>query len=123
MVKEATDSQDCSGQNKCVYLAEGPEGLANSCDILLILDDGTQLPAHSQVLARYSKVFSDMLGGGPLFSASPSSKIDLPLSGCSGNVVIKFLSAIYSARPYKHINEEVALPVAELAHKYGMKVR
>jgi len=106
-----------------VYLAEGPEGLANSCDIILNLDDGTQLPAHFQVLARYSKVFSDMLDGGPLSSASSSSKIGLPLSGCSENEVIKFLSAIYSARPYKHINKELALPVAELAHKFGMKVK
>lgn len=40
---------------------EGHSGLLNSCDILLKLDDGSEIPAHSQILARCSGVFADML--------------------------------------------------------------
>ena len=98
-------------KGECAYLAEGPEGLANSCDILLNLDDGTKLPAHSQVLARYSKVFSDMIDGGPLSSASSSSKMSVPMSG-SKCEIITFPSIIYSARPYEHIDDNLAMPIA-----------
>ena len=56
-------------QGRFAYLAEGPEGLVNSCDILLKLDDGTRLPAHSPVLARFSPVFAGMLDEGPLSGA------------------------------------------------------
>ena len=52
------------------YFADVPQGLANSCDTLLLLDDGTKLPAHAAILARSSGVFSGMLDEGPLADAS-----------------------------------------------------
>ena len=48
------------------HLAEGPKDVLESCDVLLKLDDGTELPAHSQVLARCMPVFCGMLAEGPL---------------------------------------------------------
>ncbi len=103
------------------YLAEVPDGLLSSCDILLKLDDGGELPAHSQILARYSTVFTDMLatGGGPL---SWQRKVDVPLENCTREAAVDFLTVVYSPYPSKHINEASALPVARLADKYGMKV-
>ena len=38
------------------YLAKGPKDLLESCDVLLKLDDDSELPAHSQILARYMSV-------------------------------------------------------------------
>ena len=53
-------------QSYFAYLSEGPEGLVKSCDIVLKLNGGASLPAHSHVLARFSPVFADMLDEGPL---------------------------------------------------------
>lgn len=103
-------------QGRFTYLAEGPEGLVNSCDRLLKLDDGTRLPAHSPVLARFSPVFAGMLDEGPLSGGSAKSKVDVPLSGCSLDEAM-----LYSADPNKHL---IASPFAtvKVAHKYGMQV-
>ena len=54
-----------------------------SCDIVLKLDGGASLPAHSHLLARFSPVFAGMLDEGPLSGASGKSRVDVPLSGCS----------------------------------------
>ena len=39
------------------------DGIAGSfvqcCDVLLELDDASELPAHSQILTRFSKVYAD----------------------------------------------------------------
>ena len=45
----------------------------------------------------------------------------MPLSGCSQDEAIKFLSMLYSATPNKHL---IASPFAtvKMAHKYGMQV-
>lgn len=105
-----------------VYFAEVSERLVNSCDIVLKLDDGSALPAHSQIIARFSQVFADMLDGGPLAAALGSAKVDLPLSDCSKEDTLTFLSVIYSPNPRRHIEETSALSTARIAHKYGMKV-
>lgn len=36
------------------YFQEGPENLEHSCDMLMVLNDGSRLPAHTQVLAAHS---------------------------------------------------------------------
>ena len=87
------------------YLTEGPKSLLNSCDILLSLDDGTELPAHSQVLARCSSIFANMLDDGPLSCASTTNKVAVPFNDCSREEASKFLSAVYSLRFDKNINE------------------
>jgi len=105
-----------------VYFAEVSERLINSCDIVLTLDDGSALPAHSQIIARYSQVFADMLDGGPLAGASGLAKVDLPLSDCCKEDALTFLSIIYSPNPRGRIEDSSALSIARIAHKYGMKV-
>ena len=107
--------------NQC-YLASGPQDLPNSCDILLELDDGTELPAHSQVLARCMPVFSGMLDGGPLSNASPTNIVSVPFGECSPEEAGHFLSAVYSFRACEHISAKSALPIAKLSHKYGVEV-
>ena len=109
--------------SKQPYLAQGPQDLLNSCDILLKLDDGTELPAHSQVLARCMPVFSGMVDGGPLSNASAENIVSVPFSECSLEEASRFLSAIYFFRAYEHIDDVCALSVARLSHKYGVKVR
>ena len=104
------------------YLMEGSEGLFESCDILLILDDGSDLPVHSQVLARCSPLFHGMLNEGTLSSASAAKKIILPFSGCSREEATDFLSVIYSLRPHKYIDVTSALSIARLGDNYGVKV-
>jgi hypothetical protein len=90
--------------------AEGPEDLSDCCDMLLKLDDGSVLPAHSLVLARCSHVLLWHVHQGPLASASAQNKPAVPLMECETNVAIKLLT------------EASALPVAGVARKYGMKV-
>ena len=104
------------------HLAEGPPDLVNSCDIILKLDNGTELPAHAQILARCMPVFCDMLDGGPLSNSSVMNVVSVPFSDCSLEEANCFLSAIYSFRAYEHITTRSALSIARLSHKYGVKV-
>ena len=107
------------------YLIGGPAGFGTCCDILLRLDDGTELPAHTQILARHSKIFCDMLqdDGGALISASALKRIVVPMTDCSQDTATAFLSAVYSSQlNTENLGETSALPVAGLAHKYEMKV-
>ena len=106
----------------CCYLDGTPETFAKSCDVLLRLDDGSELPAHSQVLARLSNVCASMLDDGPLSGASTSKKTTLPLSDCSKATAINLLAVIYSAQPTQHIESDSAMALASLAHKLDMKV-
>ena len=106
------------------YLAMGPKGLLESCDVLLKLDGGSELPAHSQVLARCMSVVSDMMvAGGPLAKASAENVVRVPFGECLLEEASRFLSAIYSSRASEHIDEGSALSIARLSHKYGGEVR
>ena len=106
------------------YLAGGPDDLVESCDVLLKLDDGTELPVHSQVLARCMPVFSGMVAaGGPLADASAKNVISLPFSECSLEEANRFLSATYSYKASEYIDEGSAFSIAQLSHKYGWEVR
>ena len=104
------------------YLAEGSQGLQKTCDVVLKLDDGTELPVHSQVLARCPPVFFGMLDGGPLSEASASKVVSVPFSECSVKEAQCFLSIIYSLRGSEHIDIHSALSLARLSHKYGVEV-
>lgn len=104
------------------YFAEGPKCLVNSCNILLKLDDGTKLPAHSPVLARLSPVFAGLLDGGSLSGASREHKVELPMNACSRAEAISFLSVLYSASPDKRIDQASAISTARLADMFGMQV-
>ena len=105
------------------YLSKGPPGLPNSCDILLKLDDGDELRAHSQILARCMPVFAGMMDGGPLSGASARNVVTVPFGECSLEEASRFLSAIYSCSPSEHIDDTSALTIARLSHKYGAEVR
>ncbi|CAL5225856.1 g8639 [Coccomyxa viridis] len=101
------------------YFAKGQRNPLESCDILLKLDDGTELPAHIQVLARCMPIFDDMLAGGPLAKASMTNVVRVPFSDCSLEEARHFLAAIYSIEASEYIDERSALSRARLSHKYG----
>ena len=92
-------------EEEYIYLREGPEGLCQSCDILLILDDGSKLPVHSSVLARCSPLFNEMANEGTLSKAPAGSMVTVPFTDCSQEEATSFLSVLYSLKPHKHINE------------------
>lgn len=104
------------------YFADVPQGLANSCDTLLLLDDGTKLPAHAAILARSSGVFTCMLDEGPLAAASRKNMVVVPIYECTEDVVKRLLSIIYTSDLQKDTTESSALSVASLGHKLDMKV-
>ena len=104
------------------YFTGVPLSPANSCDTLLLLDDGTKLPAHAAILARLSGVFSGMLDGGPLAAASRENMVVVPISECTEDVASRLLAIIYTVETRKHISEETALSLASLSHKLDMKV-
>jgi len=113
----------CTMEADHAYLAEGPDNFLDICDMVLTLEDKSELPAHSQVLARCSHVFSAMLiKEGPVYNASAANKVRVPLSDCSKEIAVIFLSAIYSGKPSRHIDIETAMSVARQGHKYGLKV-
>ena len=91
--------------------------------MLLRLDDGGELPAHSQILARYSGVFASMLDG-PLSDTSAIKNATVPLSDCSRATAISLLSVLYTgpSQPKEHIKWESSMSIASLAHKLDMKV-
>ncbi len=105
------------------YFAKGQRNPLESCDILLKLDDGTELPAHIQVLARCMPIFDDMLAGGPLAKASVTNVVRVPFSDCSLEEARHFLAAIYSIEASEYIDERSALSSARLSHKDGGEVR
>ena len=107
---------------ECDYLGDAPKSFAKSCDVLLKLDDGIELPVHSQVLARLSSVCANMLDDGPLSHATPLKKATLPLTDCSRDTVINLLKVIYAVQPDKHIKSDSCTALAGLAHKLDMKV-
>ena len=104
------------------YLDEGPEYLFESCDMKLSLDDGTRMPVHSQVLARCSPVFHGMVAGGTVKTPTAEKMVTVPFGDCSRQEATKFLSAIYSLNPRKHIDEASAFSIARLGDRYGVKV-
>ena len=111
---------DDNGQQS--YFADVPQSLANSYDTLLLLDDGTRLPAHAAILARCSVLFSDMLDGGPLGVASRNNIVVVPINECTEEVARGFLSSVYAVDIRRHITESSALSLASLGHELDFQV-
>ena len=99
--------------------------LRKTWNVLLKLDDGKLLPAHSLFLALRMPVFARMLGdGGLLASASTLNVVTVPFSGCSLLEARKFLSVVYSHESAeRHINDDTNLSIARISHMYEWKVR
>ncbi len=107
------------------YVDDAPENFAERCNVLLKLDDGSELPAHSQLLARFSSVCADMhADDGPLSFASCSKKAYLPLTDCSRATAISFLSVVYSTQQFEQVKtkKENRIEIALLAHRLDMEV-
>ena len=106
-------------------ISGAPDGFEKTFVMLLKLDDGSELPAHSQILARFSTLFTDMLVDGPLVDASPLKKAYVPLTECERETAVSLLSVIYSdqhAGRSQHVTTYSCMAIASLAHKLCMKV-
>ncbi len=95
----------------------------SGCDVLLRLDDGSELPVHSQHLAQASGVCKAMLDDGVLSGTLTSEKVILPLTDCSRATAISLLSALYSRWPIQHVTKESWEAIGSVAHKLDMNVR
>ena len=106
------------------YLKGCPEAFAKSCDVLLKLDDGSKLPAHSQILARFSGVFASMLDGGAWSDISATKKATVLLPACSRATATSLLSVLYSgpSQSMDHITKGSSLAIARVAHRLKMEV-
>ena len=111
--------EDCRAHS---YFAGVPQGLAKSCDTVLLLDDGTKLPAHAAILALHSELFSDMLDEGPLAEASRNKVVVVPVSECTEDVAKRLLPIIYTSDYQEYITESSAWSLADLGHKLNIKV-
>ena len=104
------------------YFADVPQGLANSGDTLVLLDDGTKLPAHAAILARSSGVFSGMLDGDPWLLLRTTTGL-LCLSASAQKMwPTSFSRVVYTGKCRNHITESSAWDLASLGHKLNMKV-
>lgn len=106
------------------YLDGCPDEFVRCSDVLLVLDDGSELPAYSQTLARFSSVCAGMLADGLLSNIGASKKAALPLPDCSRATVISLLSVLHAApsQPTEHITADSSMAIARLAHRLDMKV-
>lgn len=96
-----------------LYLEDAPASFKESCD-LLNSDDETELPAHSQILARHSSLFADMLVDGPLSRASPLNKACLPLTDCAADTATKMITTLYRCSEATNSSHRRAV---QLAHR------
>ena len=122
VLRSTKEGQAVRGMNKkYVYL---PENSAESCDVLLLLDDGSDLLAHSHILARESSLFADMLGDGLLSDHAAVRMTALPLTDCSRTTATRFLVALYNNTLSDYIWRRKEQPMlnASVAHQLDMKI-
>ena len=101
--------------NDAPYLRNRPETFVHSADVILKLDSGDRLPAHSALL---SDVLSDMLS----LNRSGESHVQvLPFPDCTLDAALTFLNCIYASCKGEMVSVEGAKTVAVLANKFGMK--
>ncbi|BDA50733.1 hypothetical protein COCOBI_16-4110 [Coccomyxa sp. Obi] len=103
--------------NDAPYLRNRPESFVEAADVILKLDSGDTLAAHSTLLSFHSDVFSDMLS---LNKPGDSRFHVLPLSDCSLDDALSFLKCIYTRCEADRFCVEGAEAVAALANKFGM---
>lgn len=105
------------GVNDAPYLSNRPESFEKSADVILKLDSGDTLPAHSTLLSFHSDVFSDMLS---LNRCEESRFQVLPFPDCTLDAALSLLQCIYARCGRYRFNVQGGELVAELAHKFGM---
>ena len=104
--------------NEAPYLRNRPKAFVESADVILKLDSGDRLPAHSALLSLHSDVLFDMLS---LDRSSDTGLLILPFPDCTLDVALSFLQCIYgTSHEGRFLSVEGAGTVAELATKFGM---
>ncbi len=103
--------------NEAPYPRNRPKSFVESADVILKLDSGDRLPAHSALLSLHSEVLSDMLS---LDRSGDTGLLILPFPDCTLDAAQSFLQRIYSTSYEDKFSVEGAGMVAELATKFGM---
>ncbi|CAL8465135.1 g4670 [Coccomyxa elongata] len=103
--------------NDAPYLRDRPESFVKSADVILKLDSGDTLPAHSALLSFHSNVLSDVLS---LNTSGDSRFHVLPLPDCTLYAALSLLYYIYAGCAADRISVEAPEAVTKLAHKFGM---
>lgn len=104
--------------NDAPYLTNRPESFVESADVILKLDSGDTLPAHSTLLSCQSDALSDMLS---LDKSGDSRFQVVPFPDCTLDAALSLLKYIYARRGVDRISVEGAETVAVLANKFGME--
>ncbi len=106
---------------KPVYM---PKELRSKVDVLLKLESGHILPAHTEVLAHFLPVIEEMVKDGCLSKASPKNVVTVSMCNASLQQATLFLQLLYdgSHQYSKHITKDTALSIARLSHNYGSQV-
>ena len=91
-------------------------------DVVLVVE-GSELPAHKAILAANSKVFADLFA---IHAPSVSSKQEVPLIGESLQDTITALTfpyrnCVFSSSAQSINSPEDARPLLKFGHKYGMQ--
>ena len=106
----------CHAQDICTYFREGSYLIADTADALLLLDDGSELPVHSAVLALHCALM-DMLLSDLQLERPQRLRIVIPLPQETRAAAQAFLKLLYSpeltARGWSARNKEGLQP-AEL---------
>ncbi|BDA50734.1 hypothetical protein COCOBI_16-4120 [Coccomyxa sp. Obi] len=103
--------------NDAPYFRNRSESFVDSADVILELDSGERLPAHSFPLSFHSGVLSDMLS---LKTSGDSPFQVLPLPECTLDAALRLLDCIYANSRDNTVSVEGAEAVLELVNKFGM---
>ncbi len=95
--------------NDAPYLRDRSESFVESADVILKLDSGDRLPAHSVVLSLHSDILSDMLS---LNRSGVSHVQVLPFPDCTLDAALTLLDCIYASCKGNMVSVEGAKTVA-----------
>lgn len=118
----ATADPATSVSKNATHMIGLPASFQEMADVVLVVE-GSELPAHKAILAANSKVFADLFASQ---APSASSKQEVPLIGENLQDTITALTFLYNncvfSTSTQSINSpEDARPLLKFGHKYGMQ--
>lgn len=102
---------------EAAYMGNRPESFKTSADVILKLDTGETLPAHSAFLSFHSDDLFDMLS---LKKSEDSRPQVLPFPDCTLGAAKSLLQCIYARPGETNISLQIAESLTVLANKFSM---
>ena len=107
------------GSEEHPYLLGKPEWFRRSADVLLVLDSGKELLAHSNILSLHSEFLCDVFTS--TANNETGASFCLPFPGCSEEEANALLLHVYDPEGRSHaLSIKSAQLLSSLAHKYGL---